>query len=318
MKEQSKEKLLLSIYNELTPEEQLELIDELMESEELRAELAAMRKFEMVVSESNRPSVSESLLAESRSELREKLREEKAKQPFLGKVAERFTMIFRDYYKPALAGVATLAVGFLIAMIMYSPGQQKAMQAGGVLTQLLSLQGDVRINDVKYEQPDPATGDLSLSFTVSKEMNITGTLADEPVQTVLLRSLTSGENAGTRLTSVNLVAQQGAGKLNDEAARKAFITIAKQDPNPGVRLEAVKVLKDFAYDDNIKNTYLHVIENDINAGIRIEAIKNLTEAIKAGNRPDEDVLRTLNVKAEEDENNLVRVKAKTILKEYQL
>ena len=122
-------------------------------------------------------------------------------------------------------------------------------------------------------------------------------------------------NPGTRLNTINLISSSSQPRPDTEI-RNALLSVVKFDNNQGVRLEAMKLLKKFTFDDDIKNTMLYVLQNDSSSGMRIEAMNMLVQANKKGSSFNREDLSVFREKMQQDDNNYIRYQAKTVLKEY--
>ncbi len=77
--------------------------------------------------------------------------------------------------------------------------------------------------------------------------------------------------------------------------KDAIITVVMTDENPGIRREALKLMKKIPYDEEIKQTYLFILTSDSSSGLRIEALNALIEGSKKGDRFTDrelDVIKT--------------------------
>jgi HEAT repeat protein len=101
----------------------------------------------------------------------------------------------------------------------------------------------------------------------------------------------------------------------DDKVKKALITSLKIDENPGVRREALNVLKKFPKDEEIKEAFLYVLSNDRNSGLRVSAINALVDWKQEDISLDDEMRNILNKKAEADPNEYVRIRAASLLKE---
>ncbi|NNG26949.1 MAG: hypothetical protein HKM87_05445, partial [Ignavibacteriaceae bacterium] len=86
--------------------------------------------------------------------------------------------------------------------------------------------------------------------------------------------------------------------------------------NPGIRREALKLMKKMPYDEEMKQTYLFVLTSDSSSGLRIEALNALIEGSKEGNRFSARELDLLKQNYEQADNNYIKLKTRTILQEY--
>jgi hypothetical protein len=98
--------------------------------------------------------------------------------------------------------------------------------------------------------------------------------------------------------------------------KDAIITVVMTDENPGIRREALKLMKKIPYDEEIKQAYLFVLTSDSSSGLRIAALNALIEGNKKGNGFSDRELDLLKQNYEHDDNNYIKLKTRTILQEY--
>jgi len=91
--------------------------------------------------------------------------------------------------------------------------------------------------------------------------------------------------------------------------------VAKYDKNPGVRMEALKLLSSLKLDDDIKNTLLFILMNDNNSAMRIGAINKLADETNKGLLLQNKDLNQLKKKLNTDNNNYVKLTVKKVLEE---
>ena len=136
------------------------------------------------------------------------------------------------------------------------------------------------------------------------------------MQKVLAHALVNDENPGVRLRSVSAFSTQIQKlKMPDREVKAALILALKTDGNPAVRKEALKTLQGFPFDEEIKQVFLHVLMRDNNPALRIAAINSLDSARVQGQGTDKDFLEVLKERMQSDENNYIRIRAKSVLEE---
>jgi hypothetical protein len=102
----------------------------------------------------------------------------------------------------------------------------------------------------------------------------------------------------------------------DKEVKNALITVVMTDKNAGVRREALKLMNRTAFDESLKQAYLYVLLNDSSSALRIEALNALIEANKNGHSLDRNDLDLVVKQANQDDNNYIKLKSKTLLQEY--
>lgn len=331
---QMKELLQLSLYGELTADEQRTLEQHLPECAECRADLAELNKLSAMLNERKHVEPDEQLLREARRELQVALRLEHSRRSIWQEIADVIQQNIQPQYRVAFGSVALLGVGLLAGYMMFSApspsdpsfdvlvGQADGSSEKGTE---FSEVGDARIANVRFIDPDASDGEVEFVFEAVKPVRIKGNINDKQIQRVLTHALLNEQNPGVRLRTVNTIASQVAltqvspsEQVQDIELVDALIEALKYDPNDGVRKEALKVLSQFPLTKAIRDALLYVLVHDKNPGIRVEAIKNMEKVKAATNQVfDEQVLDVLRQKMEQDDNNYVRLRARAILQEVQ-
>jgi hypothetical protein len=123
------------------------------------------------------------------------------------------------------------------------------------------------------------------------------------------------QNPGSRLNSIN--AMETGGQVSfDKEVEDALVTVLMTDNNPGVRREALQLIKKLGYDERTKQAFLYVILNDTSSGLRIEALNALIDAAKEGHQLNQEDKELFVQKVKYETNNYIRLKSKTLLQEY--
>ena len=168
---------------------------------------------------------------------------------------------------------------------------------------------------MRFIDSDPSDGEVEFTFEASKPVRLKGKVNDPKIQSVLTYAMLYEQNPGSRLNSINAMDTELPSQY-DEDVKDALITVVMTDNNPGVRREALKLMKKFPYDETFKQTLLYVVANDTSSGLRIEALNLLIEAGKQGHKLNQDDLNLFKKQLQQDENNYIKLKARTILQEY--
>jgi hypothetical protein len=123
------------------------------------------------------------------------------------------------------------------------------------------------------------------------------------------------QNPGSRLNSINAMVTEN-NVISDPEIKNALITVAITDENPGVKREALNLLKKLPYDEDIKQAYIYVLSNDTSSALRITAINALFETVQSGQKLTKNDLKLFKEKSKDDDNNYIRHLTKTILQEH--
>jgi hypothetical protein len=302
------EKLQMYFFDELPPKEKSEVEKHLQNCNDCRKDLQEMQRLRVFLS-MKKKEVPDTLLTEARQELRVRLRQEKRKQTFTTRIKEFFAPFssFRPAY--VMGVIAVFASGILIGSILFRSGAGPELQVSNEGSE------NVRISNVKFIDSDASDGEVEFSFNAVKPVRVKGNINDEKIKSVLMSAMLNEENPGIRLNTVNLINESRSSQIDPEV-KTAVIAVAKYDDNPGVRKEAFTFMKKLPFDEDIKSAYLYVLMNDSVSGLRIEAINGLFEASQKGELFTKEELSIFKEKMQEDENSYIRLRAQTVLKEY--
>ena len=203
-----------------------------------------------------------------------------------------------------LAGVA-LAFGLGVLASSQFPVLQPAENEAS-RSKLSLLNTDQQLIDARLENYDPANEQVRFSFATLSESQVSGSLENREVRTLLAQSLTLNQSDGLRLQLVEMF----GGHLAKPDVRQALITSLLNDPNPGVRYGAVVHLVKQTEHAEVRHALRVALKSDVNSGIRVEAFLALCEAI------DQPFLKTLREHSVEDSNTLIRERSRRILEQH--
>ncbi len=304
----------LSVYGEVTEQEQKKLDEYLKKHPDLKKEYQDLKKFSAFVSEHTSEKTTDALLGDARTQLRSSLRKERQRRSW----SEEVTVAITELLRPSviIGGTGTLALGMLIGYCSFSPN---SMDPGVVILPAGGTTEDApktNITNVRFIDTDASDGEIEFEFDAVAPMHIKGKIDDPEIQRLLTHSLLNEANAGVRLSSVNAIRNQTENATTvDPAIKAALITSLKSDANPGVRREALRVLQQYRFDDDIRDAMLFVIAKDNNSGVRVAAINALEFARMEGMKFDEKTLNALKDQISKEQNNYIRNRAVNLVKE---
>jgi anti-sigma factor RsiW len=324
--EQFKEWLQLSTIDELKDDERALLDIHLGQCSACQVEFKELEKFHSIVGQIDSIAVSDTLLLEARQQLRTALLERRLKKSLWKDALESIPeYVFREH-KIVFGGVAMAALGMFIGYVVFVPsriGEENIVrQPRPVVQEATHMEGskdsftqdEARTSNLQFIDSDAGDGIIEFTFDAVTPMRVRGNVNDDRVQKVLARALTNEENAGVRLRTVSAIASRTQSGTDPEV-KAALISALKQDVNPGVRQEALRVLLRYPLDKEVKQALMYTLTHDKNSGIRIAAINGLASASMEGQAMDQDVLKLLKQKTESDNNNYVRRQARTVIQE---
>jgi HEAT repeats/Putative zinc-finger len=305
----------LSFYGELTNEEQSELELHLKDCDECRNELEQQRNLLSLISD-KKNEVDDNLLMEARAQLRGAIRNERQRKGSFDNIFQKVTDFITIPFRTVLSGVALLAVGFFVGYLFYGSSvvDPKVVQ-DGTNKQPSFFQDNVTISNINFIDSDPSDGEVEFTFVAMKPITLKGRVDDPKIQSILTYSMLNEQNPGARLNSINAMDTQKPVSF-DRDVKDALITVVMTDENPGVRREALKLMKKLPYDEEIKQALIYVLTTDTSSGLRIEAINSLVDAGEKGTTFSEKELDIFKQKLQTDDNSYIRYRTRTILQEY--
>jgi hypothetical protein len=157
---------------------------------------------------------------------------------------------------------------------------------------------------VRSVQPDPG-GTVKISLDETRRRMISGRLDDPSIQRLLLAAARDDNNPGVRVESVDLL----RAKSSSAEVRRTLTDVALHDPNPAVRMKALEGLKSYAADPEVRNALAQVVLRDEVPGARILAIDMLTA------QRDDSIVGVLQNVVERENNEYVRLRCQKALQE---
>lgn len=305
----------LSLYGELTNEEQSVLELHLKDCDECRNELEQQKNLLALISD-KKNEVDDNLLMEARAQLRGAIRNERQRKGSFGNVLQYLNDFITIPFRTALSGAVLLAVGFFAGYLFYGSSTiGPNVVPDKTSNQFPLFQDDVTISNINFIDSDPSDGEVEFTFVAIKPVRLKGRVDDPKIQNILTYSMLNEQNPGARLNSINAMDTQRPINF-DKDVKDALITVVMSDENPGVRREALKLMKKFPYDEEIKQALIYVLTTDTSSGLRIEALNALVDAGEKGTAFSKKELDIFKQKLRTDDNSYIRYRTKTILQEY--
>ena len=315
------EQCYLYLMDELNESDKIEFENALMEDDFLRKEFEEIKSTYFSFRESKPKEVDERLLIEARNMLMNRIREESQKISLFEQILNQIQNFLFKKYEYILSGAVTVVVGILIGYVLFHQpsGKIENLSADNQIGLEQLEQSNVRISGIQFPANIGSGGQIEISFDAVKPVRYKGTVEDPFVQKLLATALVTGSNPGMRLRTVNTISSQAEEdnfKL-DPKIKQALLSALKVDTNPAVRKEALNVLLKMPFDDEIRDGILFVLSSDKNSGLRVAAINALAELKFQGHTIDNITKTVLSKKAEMDNDNFIRIRAASILKEVE-
>jgi hypothetical protein len=313
-KDEYKELMMLSIYGELSDEDQGKLDAYLRKHPEAKKDYQELKTFSKFISDNTSRKTTDQLLTDARTQLRSALRSERKKKSVADNVRDFVAGLLRP--SVALNSIGMLSLGLFIGYCSFAPSGNERSIVIQPVSENMTDAPRTAIANMRFIDSDPADGEVEFEFDAVAPMHVKGKIDDPEIQRLLTHALLNESNAGVRLSSMNVIRDQTtSSKTVDPVIKTALITSLKTDANPGVRREALRVLQEYTFDNDIRDAVLYVIANDANSGIRVAAINALELAKMDGNKFDESTIKALKQQIEKEQNNYIRNRAVNLVKE---
>ena len=244
----------------------------------------------------------EGLLAECREDLMAAVARNQA--PAGHSVQPHAGPSIREGFRALMAGLRGLRqpIG-AVALVAF--GYFSAQLAGRVPRAGRSEAGaEPVVSRVRSVLPD-ASGRVQIALDEVRPRVVSGRLEDQNIQRLLMAAAREENNPGVRVESVDLL----KGHAGSAEVRVALLNAVAHDENPGVRLKALEGLKSFAGDAQVRKTLAQVLLRDENPGVRIQAIDMLTAS------RDDSMVGVLQSLVERENNSYVRLRCEKALQD---
>jgi hypothetical protein len=147
------------------------------------------------------------------------------------------------------------------------------------------------------------SGKIRIAVDEVERRVVSGNLADPRIQQLLLSAAREESNPGVRVESIGVLNNSA----DSEVVRQALIDAVSHDPNAGVRLKALEGLKQYAGDATVRKALANVLLKDDNAGVRGQAIDLLTAHY------DDSIVGVLQDVMRKEDDGYIRTRARNLL-----
>ncbi|MBX2977221.1 MAG: zf-HC2 domain-containing protein [Ignavibacteriaceae bacterium] len=301
-----KEMLILYGYNELEKEDRIEFERHINNCPSCKNELEELQKFHREIKNNLSDIVDEDTLFESRQELLASIRLLNRKKFSFQDVWEFLTTPTKSSLSFSYSVAATLLI-FVTAYFLLS----KPVDVTTTIQDKHSV-GELNVSNLQIINKDDTNGEVEISFEQSVPVRLKGNINDVEIQKVLAKSLLDSDNPGIRLQTVSAIYSDKRASTSD-ILKNALLNAMMYDNNPGVRKVAMNALCLIPFDTEVRDAMIYVLQNDKNAGLRIQAINCMSEKENLKQLSDQNTINALNESINRDENNYIKIQAKTIL-----
>ena len=300
--------IVLFVYDELPDDARFELEQHVSRCTGCAAELESAKKFRTDFSRTPVQDPSPNLLAASRMKLQEALEGAEQGAWWHRYIFDPVAWLHQIRFAPALAA-AIFIVGFAggigATYKMVKGGVTDVGSGSGSGTTPVQASLGTSVGAIQSVSQQPGSNMVTVKYDAVSPQVRTGSLNDPNIQQLLLYAARNNFNPGVRMDSVDLLTQQP----NDTHVREALMYALRYDSNTGVRLKALDGLGPSVKDDvQVRDAVLESLMADANPGVRIEALRLLVPV-----RADSSVRIVLQRLAAKDENRYIRSQARTLL-----
>jgi hypothetical protein len=296
--------IVFFVYDELPDDARFELEQHVSRCTGCAGELEAAKKFRKDFSSVPVADPNPNFLAASRMKLQEALESAEQGGWWHRFIFDPVAWLQQIRFAPALAA-AIFIVGFAGGI-----GATYKMVKGGVNEVVPSPGAGVApaqasVGAIQSVSQQAGSNQVTIKYDAVSPQVRTGSLNDPNIQQLLLYAARNNYNPGVRMDSVGLLTQQP----NDTHVREALMYALRYDSNTGVRLKALDGLGPYVKDDvQVRDAVLESLMSDTNPGLRIEALRLLVPV-----RADSSVRIVLQRLAAKDENRYIRSQSRTLL-----
>ena len=298
-----KQNVVLYVYDELADDARHELEQHIARCQDCAAEVESTRKFRAEFAQFSAQEPSPSFLAASRMRLQEALETAEQGGWWSRLVFDPVHWLNQVRFAPALA-TAIFIIGFAGGIATTYKIKPREVAVGTPV----ASSGQVQlgsIGGIESVAQQPGSNEVTVKYQTVSPQEARGPLTDANIQQLLLYAARNNSNPGVRLDTVNLLTQQP----DNTHVREALLYALRYDSNTGIRLKALDSLGPYVKDDvQVRDAMLESLMSDANPGVRIEALRLLEPA-----RGDSSVRIVLQRLAEKDENRYIRSRARTLV-----
>jgi hypothetical protein len=296
--------IVLFVYDELPDDARFELEQHVARCAGCAGELESAKRFRADFSRVPVQDPNPSLLAASRMKLQEALESAEQGAWWHRFIFDPVAWLQQIRFAPALAA-AIFIVGFAGGIgATYKMVRSGVTEAGSSGgTGTIPVQASV--GAIQSVSQQPGSNQVTVKYDSVSPQVRTGSLNEPDIQQLLLYAARNNFNPGVRMDSVDLLTQ----RPTDTHVREALIYALRYDSNTGVRLKALDGLGTYVKGDvQVRDAVLESLMSDANPGIRVEALR-LLEPVRC----DSSVRIVLQRLAAKDENRYIRSQARTLL-----
>ncbi|MFC2094713.1 anti-sigma factor family protein, partial [Bacteroidota bacterium] len=225
-----KKLIRLSLFGELTNEEQTALGLHLKDCDECRNELEQQRNLLSLISD-KKNKVDDNLLMEARAQLRGAIRNERQRKGYFDNVVQYLNDFITIPFQTVLSGAAFLIIGIFAGYLFFGSATiETQIITDNTNNEFPIFQDDVTISNISFIDSDASDGEVEFTFVAMKPLYLKGRVDDPKIQSILTYSMLNEQNPGSRFNSINAMVSESPIKFDDDV-KNALITVVMTDEN---------------------------------------------------------------------------------------
>ncbi|HTZ89566.1 MAG TPA: HEAT repeat domain-containing protein [Alloacidobacterium sp.] len=315
----ARQNIALAAYGEISDDAHHQLEQHLLECEECRFDMQAMRglKTTMALYPVEEPSAA--MMARARMRLEEAL-DNMPHGGWLVRLTQTFTRnVGRLRAAPVtasfllFAGLAAGGYGGYIAGLRAHEAEQSKLVLNLGQPPAATEDNPAQIANVSSITREPNSEMVKVNYNRLVPETMQGSLDDPRIRQLLLLGAQNNFNAGVRDDSVGLLANEcrNGHECGDGPIRNALMVALRYDKNANVRMKALEGLQPYIAEDmRVRDAVLESLMKDSDPRIRAQAI-NLIEPVEG----DSSVREVLHTVATQDDNPEIRTVSRQVLQQ---
>jgi hypothetical protein len=299
-----KENIVFYVYDELPDDARHELEQHVARCKDCSAEVEAVRLLRSDFAQLPVQEPSPSFLTASRMRLQEALESAEQGGWWSRLVFDPVHWLNQIRFAPALAA-AIFIVGFAGGIGTTYKMVKASSNTEGADHSTAAQPSLASIGGISSISQQPGSNQVTVKYQAVSSQEAQGSLGDPNIQQLLLYAARNNFNPGVRMDSVDLLSQQPT----NQHVRDALLYALRYDSNTGIRLKALDGLGPYVKSDTqVRDAVLESLMSDSNPGVRIDALRLLQACVG-----DSSVRIVLQRLAAKDENRYIRSQARSMV-----
>ncbi len=315
----AQQNIALAAYGELSDDANHQLEQHLLECEECRVDMQAMRGLRTTMSLYPVEEPPAAMVARARMRLEEAL----DNMPHGGSLVRLTQLFIRGFGRlraaPVMASLLLLAGlaaggygGYRAGLKAHDAEQSKLILNLGQ-PPAAAEDNPAQIANVSGITRNPDTKTVKVNYNKLVPETMQGSMDDPRIRQLLLLGAQNNVNAGVRDDSVDLLANEcrNGRQCDDGPIRNALMVALRYDKNANVRMKALEGLQPYIAEDmRVRDAVLETLMKDSDPRVRSQAI-NLIEPVEG----DSSVREVLHTVATQDDNPQIRTVSRQVLQQ---